>query len=258
MDQTSFSDMVLVEEASDVFGDRSAASLALAACEGEDTTIRELVASGVPVDSKSDNGETILAYAVRCGNLVGVKTLLEFGANPNAAANDGRNPVVLAARKNNADVLEALLKMGGNPNSRGNSRHETTLQSSIYPGVTREDWSNFDLLVEYGADLQPEGRWETMYETLAGFGAWKKIHELIEAGHPIEPSDTFVGYAMSAGFPGRVTTPYKNKVLEHFMQLGFDVRSEIQSRLGSKPDELPPGLIFLNEYRASQGLSELP
>ena len=62
----------------------------LRAANGGEPVLKQLVASGIPVDATDDDGETALMEAADKGNLVAVQILLRNGAQVNLKDHDGK------------------------------------------------------------------------------------------------------------------------------------------------------------------------
>lgn len=81
--------------------------------------MKELLAQGVPVDIKNDNGQTALHYAVLHGNYDTARLLLEAGADPEIEWHGkGHTALRLAfhasAQKAGTSIIELLLSHGAN------------------------------------------------------------------------------------------------------------------------------------------------
>ena len=81
-----------------------------AAVKGDNAEVARLLADGVNVNAKDNEGGTALAHAAWFGHLGTVKLLLEKGADVHAKKNDGATPLSLATWNKHADVVEALTK----------------------------------------------------------------------------------------------------------------------------------------------------
>ena len=90
-------------------------NLTIFAEKGDVSSVRRLLAEGVPVDA-IENGRfnvTPLLVAARGGHLEVVRLLLTSGANINFIDNDFFSPVTAAARAGKWTVVRALAEMGG-------------------------------------------------------------------------------------------------------------------------------------------------
>ena len=79
---------------------------------GRSTTLRKLVAAGVPPDLASDAGHTALMSAARNGRVEAARTLIELGATVNAREESGRT-ALSEAREHGHDEVVALLEEKG-------------------------------------------------------------------------------------------------------------------------------------------------
>ena len=102
-----------------------------ASSQGEKTTmIRELIASGAPVDYRDASEKTPLHWASYFGHIEIVTLLLKNGANPNTADRHGNTPLILAAQMNKIDIVRALVDAEANTAARGGS-----------PKMTATEWA---------------------------------------------------------------------------------------------------------------------
>ncbi|MGC3999998.1 MAG: ankyrin repeat domain-containing protein [Anaeromyxobacter sp.] len=152
-------------------------ALAEAASVGDVGMVRSLLAQGVPVDARGNNGKTPLYFAVRANSRAGVAVLLEAGASPNVRIESpvwvGGVPLVFSAALAGPEMLELLLQNGANPNVRKPPflehikecpfERETLLLECINDPVL------VALLVRFGADVNV--RPERTYGTIGGVTA---------------------------------------------------------------------------------------
>jgi len=111
--------------------------------------VRELVLSGVDVNSVVENEGTALVAASRARNLNMVNELVLLGANVNLAARGDGNPLIAAsASENNAAVIERLIDAGTNVNAVVPG-DETPLINASRSGSL----ANVKALVDRGADV---------------------------------------------------------------------------------------------------------
>ena len=84
------------------------------ACE---QIIRMLIAAGVPIDARDENGDTALHKAAGgdWSNPTAVRLLLEFGAQPELINDAGDTPLHLAACQGSLSSVTALLAAGADP-----------------------------------------------------------------------------------------------------------------------------------------------
>ncbi|CAE8710624.1 unnamed protein product, partial [Polarella glacialis] len=97
--------------------------LHLAAQDGQEQTIRLLVAAGARVDATSEDGETPLHVAVQhCGSkaLGHIATLVELRADPSICDGEGRDALATArVMTNRAQEILDVLEPGGSHKASG-------------------------------------------------------------------------------------------------------------------------------------------
>ena len=86
--------------------------LIAAAVKGDSATITKLLAGGVDVNARDNDGGTALAHASWFGHMDTVKLLLDKGADVNAKKNDGATPLLLATWNKHPDVVDVLRQAG--------------------------------------------------------------------------------------------------------------------------------------------------
>lgn len=91
-----------------------------AACCGDASEVRRLLAAGVPVGVKDSlSGCTALHYAATAGKLDGVKLLVEAGASLHDRNNTAfMTPLASAVAAGHAGVVAYLLEKGADPRER--------------------------------------------------------------------------------------------------------------------------------------------
>jgi Tfp pilus assembly protein PilF len=105
-------------EASDYSWIMSQAARSVSAGPAIQNMVKELVALGVPLDTKDNYGDTGLTLAADAGDLRSVILLIKYGANIEAANNPGQTVVAQAAIQGHVDVVKALAARGADVNSR--------------------------------------------------------------------------------------------------------------------------------------------
>ncbi len=120
-----------------------------AAALGELTRLRELLAQGVPPDSRDPRGFTPLILAARQGQLEALSLLVGAGADPDlAGGRNGWTPLLHAVHKNQLQAVETLLRLGADVTGAGTSGMSPLIMAAGYgqnPTV--------ELLLQHGADV---------------------------------------------------------------------------------------------------------
>jgi hypothetical protein len=182
--------------ASEVFSDASVARFARAACEGRVDEMRRLLTDGVHPDAQGFEGMTPLLWAQNCGNIEGIRVLLEAGANPNGVTAD-LNPVLVAISVNNTEMLQLLLEHGGDPNATWPNTQWTALTLAYDVALDHRSWTNYDLLLASGADINRRYAGSTIAEFAAVLNGWEKVAELLDRGYNRD-LDRLGGFAQGA------------------------------------------------------------
>lgn len=116
--------------------------------EGADPVrVQELLDSGVDVNTKYRNGETML-HAAAVGNYDVAWLLIENNADVNAKDSEGRTPLHEAAMWGDKDVTLLLLKNGANVNALDNSG-----KTPIIIAAARNNIEVVKALIDYNADI---------------------------------------------------------------------------------------------------------
>ena len=93
-----------------------AKSLMKAARDGDIETVKQLIADGIDVNSKTDYGATALSYAAERGHMNVVKHLIENGADPNVMDSFYKaSPYTWALLSGHNDVAKFIKENGGKP-----------------------------------------------------------------------------------------------------------------------------------------------
>jgi serine/threonine-protein phosphatase 6 regulatory ankyrin repeat subunit B len=94
--------------------------LVQAAHEGNNETVKALLAQGAPVDAKNNNGLTPLMWAAWNGHKDICELLLTHNAHVDAKDNNGSTPLILAAWNGHADVCKLLLTHKASAGAKNN------------------------------------------------------------------------------------------------------------------------------------------
>lgn len=85
--------------------------LIFAARSGDDSLVRERIASGADINHASDQYGSPLLEAIRCGHLTVVETLLAHGADPNRSDHRGQGPLEYALHHGHDQIARILLRV---------------------------------------------------------------------------------------------------------------------------------------------------
>jgi ankyrin repeat protein len=125
--------------------------IVLAARQGDQALVEQLLSGRVPPDHKDAQGRTALWYAVQNRKSALVDILLNAGASPRVADKSGDTPLHIASRSGDASVNERLLLHAGNITlwNRGNAQGAKPLHIACESG----NKSAAEVLVKHGAKL---------------------------------------------------------------------------------------------------------
>ena len=86
--------------------------LYFAAKRNDVASIRQLIASNIPVNERNCHGVTALYISAHYGNVEAVKTLLELGADVTIPKTDGATCMYSACKHGHLDVVKTLVAYG--------------------------------------------------------------------------------------------------------------------------------------------------
>jgi ankyrin repeat protein len=112
---------------------------------GSPDEVREVLARGVPVNTRDSTGCTPLHYAVARGRHEVALLLLKAGADVNAPDNSGTTPLMWAVATGNREITEAILDRNPDVNQR-NQRGQTA--ESI---ARRKGYSSLTRLLQHAS-----------------------------------------------------------------------------------------------------------
>ena len=95
--------------------------LLIAAYSGDTETVKELLARGVKVNHRADDGATALMMAVWQHHTDVVQLLLAHQADVNVHKNDGATALMIAAEAGHTDVVQLLLAHQADVNAQANA-----------------------------------------------------------------------------------------------------------------------------------------
>ena len=93
--------------------------LMVAAYEGREEILEQLIGRGANLEAKDESGYTALMFACNAGKAGCVAKLLAARADVNACDKDGSNPLMFAAQHGNNAIVTLLLQAGADPNVVG-------------------------------------------------------------------------------------------------------------------------------------------
>lgn len=173
------------EDAKHYFSDPKVQQLVQAAQSGDESTINELIAAGVDVNSKGIGNTTPLIWAMNAHSYRGVATLLANGANPNQRYEHGYTPLWFAAGGNDPTLLEMLLKNGGDPNIWVDRN-----MNPLMFAIEQDRMDNYRMLLNHGADINSVNELHNGIAVYAvAIGNFKLAHEILQSGYNAELED---------------------------------------------------------------------
>lgn len=104
--------------------DTGLSRLMIAAHQGWEEYLEDLIGREAELEQKDDYGYTALMYAANAGQSKAVEILIKHGADVNAADNDNSTPIMFAAQHGYTNIVELLLDAGAKVNAKGN--HDLT------------------------------------------------------------------------------------------------------------------------------------
>ena len=197
------------EDAKNYFSDPKVRELVQAAQSGDESTINELVAAGVDVNSQGKGNTTPLIWAMKAHSYRGVETLLANGANPNQRYEHGYTPLWFAAGGNDLKLLEMLLKHGGDPNIWADIDMNPLMVS-----IQQDRMDNYKMLLKYGANINNVSELHASVATYTvGQGNFELAYQLLNSGYTAE-----LDYFARVVHTRQISTdsdqyPYKEKVI---------------------------------------------
>ena len=154
-----------------------------AAGNGEEDSVRQLIASGHDVDQRDEErGDSSLHAAIGEGNLSTTRLLLDLGANPNLSDFTGRTPLHTAALQGDSEIIQVLLDGGAEVDSQTDDwstplhlavseRNEGAARRLLRGGAS-VDVPDKDLLTPlHGAVCRTDVESPSLVETLLKHGA---------------------------------------------------------------------------------------
>lgn len=120
--------------------------LTRAAEQGDIALARDILATGISVDTVNEYGLTALTHATEYGQVGMMRELIAHGADPMYTPADGSSLIHTAIFSGNMDGVKLLLDHGIDPTD------------GILAAAAREEVDIMKLLIESGADTEKRGR----------------------------------------------------------------------------------------------------
>ena len=105
-------------------------ALMLAASQGHETVVAQLITSGARVDQESNDGWTALMLAASQGHETVVGQMIAAGAMVDHMNDSGWTPLVVAANNGHSEVVLRLFGAGGNINHENNEGETALFKAS--------------------------------------------------------------------------------------------------------------------------------
>ncbi|CAN5228916.1 hypothetical protein BH11PSE2_BH11PSE2_22290 [soil metagenome] len=202
-----------------VFARPKVASVARAACEGDEAWVKRGVAAGVSPDSRGLEDFTLLNWAISCGNERGVEALLEAGAQPNHTFGHSYSAILFAVQVASPQILQALLRHGGSPNAVDLESSKSALELALSRGLHGGGWEPYELLLKSGADVnQASEAGNTIATWAATLGRFDKVKQLLDLGYRYDLN--FLGLLAQVNDAEPTPTSDRLEVLAKLKDLG--------------------------------------
>ncbi|MFC1793591.1 ankyrin repeat domain-containing protein [Planctomycetota bacterium] len=118
----------------------------IAAFAGNLEKVRSFIEGGIDVNGNDEDGMTPLHLAAQGGHKAVVEILISQGADLNAKNNRGMTPLHLAEMRDRKEIVQLLVDKGAGV--------------SLYTAARLGELSRVKKLIEDGADVNAEGRWD--------------------------------------------------------------------------------------------------
>ncbi len=166
---------------------RAVQPLQQAVIEGQLTLVRDLIATGAPIEGTGPDGGTPLASAVRSGQLEALRMLLDAGAVPTDEV------VGMTMRYRQWEALGALIEHGGNPEVRGFWDGRSPLELA----AERHDLAQMRLLLDHGAEPDAISNEGPTSQPALHYAAENNMHDEVELllEYGADPRGLWMGYA---------------------------------------------------------------
>lgn len=220
-------------EVKDFFADPKVAELAEAAARGDVGRVHALLAQGVNVNSRGEEGITALIYAMSGKSVKGFQGLLERGADPNQHTDCGESAMKWAAFQNESEHLRILLAHGGNPNLRYPTADLRA--TPLHWAASGPCLENARILIKAGADATARDVNGTAMKLAAWQNRFDMVYAMLEAGADFRPKDPGE-YRLAWSILGSTVDPtsegekWRQKCIEFMTKKGVDFEKERQEK----------------------------
>ncbi|KAL0634113.1 hypothetical protein Q9L58_006992 [Maublancomyces gigas] len=192
----------------------------LAACNGHNTLVKELVSRGVTDDGRRYGGYTTLQKVVERGYELVIGSVIAAGADVNALGVVGIGTALqIAAGKGHEAVVESLLVAGADVNASSTYPIGTALQAAANHGHV----AVIERLLIAGADVNSPGTDSigTALQAAANHGHRAVVERLLIAGADVNAPNTYlIGTALQAA-----ANHGHGAVVERLLIAGADVNA---------------------------------
>jgi ankyrin repeat protein len=232
------------------FSDPQVRALVMAADDGDIKTVDRLIAAGVNVNARGNDGITPLIWTIYHHKMKGYQALLEHGADPNLQIQSGRHKgdsaMETAAQEQDSSYLKLALEHGGNPNlvDSTSSYDYTPLFSAILGG--RKE--NVELLIRNGANINlkiDNYNDQTPLGFAVGEDEYEIAYMLLQAGanyklvDQIGPNKGHNSFVWDLEHPGNLDPSsdaykWRAKAIEFMNAHGVKVKSELPKPMCSE------------------------
>jgi hypothetical protein len=137
------------------FKNVSVRNLTLAALQGDEAEMRQLIASGANINEVGQHSCSPLCWAILNKSPSAVRALIGSGADPNQALpSPWHSPIFVAIHKKGPkDILELLLTNGGNPDGVHGANERPLAGRPLEEAALLSNHEAFVTLYEHGAKL---------------------------------------------------------------------------------------------------------
>ncbi|EHZ2653744.1 ankyrin repeat domain-containing protein [Vibrio vulnificus] len=171
----------------DLFFDAKMVSLLGAIQRNDSAAAKAMLAQGVELNLRGEEGITQLLWLIMQKDLSAVELALQLGADPNFPAMIEINrtgpkpaqPLAIIAGDGDNKLFRLLLNYGASPNSR----NDATGHSALFRCIGHDNWQQFTWLLENGVDINAtdnSNRNAALYAT--GLLKYDFVVKLLELG----------------------------------------------------------------------------